>query len=88
MSSLRCPKCNHELDDATCVNNTNARPAHGDLSVCIYCGAANVFQENPPALRALTPEEIQGFNIEERELLSRAISMTAIMKAMGRETNH
>lgn len=88
MSSLRCPKCNHALDDATCVNNPNARPTHGDLSVCIYCGAANVFQDNPPSLRTLTVDDIQALNAEERELLSRAITLTALAKAMGHEKNH
>lgn len=88
MSSLRCPKCSHELDDATCVTDDLASPRDGDLSVCIYCGAANFFQDNPPSFRNLTEKDIQALCDEDRENLSRAQTMIALSKAMGRETNH
>jgi hypothetical protein len=36
--------CGNTLDAATA--DVNKSPAHGDLSLCCYCGALNQFDEN------------------------------------------
>ncbi len=46
-----CPKCNAKLDGATHVYGEGG-PEPGDLSVCMYCSAALVFDGVPLKLRA------------------------------------
>jgi len=58
-----CPTC-HELNDAaTDIDNTNATPKEGDLSVCLNCGEIMVFNADRTTravalndLTALPPE--------------------------------
>lgn len=34
-----CPRCERFLDGATAADDNAHAPQHGDLSICIYCGA-------------------------------------------------
>lgn len=64
MPSLKCPACGGAADGATAINDrpiaTKVKP--GDLSMCIYCGVFNCYEEAPSTpsgliLRTLTSEE-------------------------------
>ncbi len=50
-----CLKCQVEIDAATCVTAA-AKPADGDLNICVYCGHLMAFTADT-TLRELTPEE-------------------------------
>lgn len=41
----RCPHCEHILEGATGVTTQNA-PKPGDVTLCIYCAAVLVFQDD------------------------------------------
>lgn len=51
-----CPRCGSRLDCAS--HPADAQPGPGDMSVCLYCGAALVFLEDLRT-RLATQEEIE-----------------------------
>lgn len=51
-----CPGCRTVLDCSTPVGET-MRVEPGAVSICAYCGAVGVFNEDL-TLRAMTPEEV------------------------------
>jgi hypothetical protein len=70
-----CPKCGAHLDAAMPVGKEEdtARPAPGDYSVCITCGALLVFEKNM-RVRELSLEEMETMESDTVKmlLLSRA----------------
>ena len=53
-----CPTCGARNNAATCVSDDDARPATGDVTLCIECGELLVFDENVnPVLP--TPEQLK-----------------------------
>jgi hypothetical protein len=66
-----CPACDHEVDDATGVGDTEAlaRPVPGDIALCIRCAEPAAYTLNPDGitlgLRDLTDEE--KVQLSERE---------------------
>lgn len=55
-ASNASPCCGVALDAATCLEDLNAAPVDGDLSVCMYCYAWLVFEGGTP--RVMTKSEI------------------------------
>ncbi len=53
----RCHNCGTLNDDATDINNPDARPTEGDVSVCFYCAALALFTGDGYGTRAPTEEE-------------------------------
>ena len=51
-----CAACGKVLDVAASVTGQREAPRHGDLSICAYCHAVNVFQDDG-TLRAATEAE-------------------------------
>lgn len=52
-----CPNCKRQIDAATCPDDDTARPDPGDWTVCFYCAAALVFDDE---LRlAFAPPEVE-----------------------------
>jgi len=51
-----CPSCGKELDASSEFGGAG-KPKPNDLSICLYCGAFLVFNENM-TLRMLEPEEL------------------------------
>lgn len=50
-----CPTCGYAIDAATLLNYGDARPAAGDLSLCLNCGALLVFDgPDVNAIRRIT----------------------------------
>lgn len=39
-----CPECGRQLNRVTCAEG-DAAPEPGDISLCAYCGALNMFSE-------------------------------------------
>jgi hypothetical protein len=69
MTPTRCPSCDHELDASTSMTEREVDPLPGDLTVCLYCGAALTFTTD--GLRLLEPQEIATLKPAEREQLDR-----------------
>lgn len=42
---VKCPKCGKTLNSATSVDDPNAIPKEGDLSVCFGCGTLLEYEE-------------------------------------------
>jgi hypothetical protein len=53
-----CPTCGTKVNDATVVFHgaSKASPAPGDVTVCIYCAAVSIFDDEL-CLRRPTPDE-------------------------------
>lgn len=52
----KCPECGHKIDAAT----GPVVPKAGDVSICIYCSAINVFNADR-TIRPATDEEMREF---------------------------
>lgn len=85
MDSLQCPKCTHRLDDASCLTpgKEGEQPSDGDISSCLYCGAALVYaiEGERPRLRLMTEAEIMALPPDELNLLSASMSIGVIVRA-------
>lgn len=85
VDSLQCPKCTHRLDDASCLTpgKEGAQPSNGDISSCLYCGAALVYvlEDSHPRLRLMSEAEILALPPDEMNLLSASMSIGVIVRA-------
>ena len=52
-----CPSCGKVLDAARSITKKRLTPQPGDISICLYCRAINVFEGNN--LRPANAEERQ-----------------------------
>ena len=53
----RCPCCNNLMDAHTVVSTDNKyQPSPGDVSICFYCGAINLYDEELN-IKIMTEEE-------------------------------
>jgi hypothetical protein len=60
VGSMTCPDCRKRNDDATCMDPTSGAkfaPTEGDVSLCFYCGAVNLFTGVGLNVRSATPAE-------------------------------
>ena len=55
-----CPECGYKFDCATPVEG-EPRPKPGDVSICLRCGATNVFTDEVGHVRKCTDEDIKRF---------------------------
>lgn len=74
--------CRAELNDQTSVNGPLVQPRVGDLSVCVYCCTVIEFDQ-ALQLRALTQDEIDALDPEERRLLEHAVSVVKLAHEHG-----
>lgn len=65
-ASLNCWACGHLTDDATCVSDAKATPADGDIGVCLYCRAVQVFTGDGFEHRAPTLTELDRIDSDPR----------------------
>lgn len=65
-----CPRCGHKLNGASSVF-TDARPAPGDLSICISCLAPLVFNDDL-TLRPIRESDFAEMSQESAIELARA----------------
>ena len=66
-----CPACGYFSDTASVANGNDAVPKPGDISICLNCGAANIFGESM-MLRPLTALDLMQIPDDQRDLLRRA----------------
>jgi hypothetical protein len=59
LPSTPCPYCQRATDAAAHAGAQEARPAVGDISVCVYCATVSVFTAGYQ-LHALAAEELSG----------------------------
>lgn len=77
-----CPTCGYAIDAATLLNYGDARPAAGDLSLCLNCGALLIFDgPDVNAIRRITPEEEAVLDDANRMAVDRA---QAVIRERGR----
>lgn len=77
-----CPACGYVIDAATLLTYGDARPAAGDLSLCLDCGALLVFDgPDVGSIRRITPDEEAGMDDGNRLRVDRA---QAIIRERGR----
>ncbi|HEY7233895.1 MAG TPA: hypothetical protein VH539_07080 [Gemmatimonadaceae bacterium] len=63
-----CPACGTKVDDATIVfNDRKALPEPGDFTVCLYCAAVSVFDDQL-RLRPPTADERREMAEDQRVL--------------------
>lgn len=65
-SSLKCSNCGAELDGAEMLEDDEAHPGDGDISVCLYCASVAVYEDKVTRLRLITDAEIAAMPSEER----------------------
>jgi hypothetical protein len=69
-----CPKCKYETDCDTSISNEPVEPKHGDISLCLKCGAINQF--GTAGLIPATPEnlsEVDPMDVQKLFAYQRAI---------------
>ena len=54
----RCPSCGYQFDSATALENPDAKPKPGDLSICLNCGEWLTFADDL-TVRLLESKEFQ-----------------------------
>lgn len=74
----RCWRCTNKLDDATSTDSPEAKPHAGAFSVCFYCAAISVFDDDL-RLRRATDAEIDGLTSDEARELERARRVVVAM---------
>jgi hypothetical protein len=81
MKPSKCLNCGKVLDAATCTDRESA-PTPGSLSVCAYCSAVSMFDENLK-LRPLTEAEVEEIfaDPELAALLYRSTRVVLLIKA-------
>lgn len=42
----RCPKCQRNAEQDSCVSNPGGVPSPGDFSICLYCESVLIFDNN------------------------------------------
>ena len=62
-----CPKCGATLDAASGVSGA-LHPKPGDMSICLYCAAALVY-EDAMTSRLMTAEEFMALPIDHQDML-------------------
>lgn len=73
-----CPTCGAANDAATYAGEGSARPAPGDLSVCLYCGEWRLFDD---ALRPTIKATEEDQACAPAELLERAREIRRLWQA-------
>lgn len=73
----RCPACSAVVDAATAMDGSDASPAPGDVTVCLYCARVLIFTAD--GLRLPTFEEIE--QLAGNEDLVRAVAIATIFTA-------
>jgi hypothetical protein len=66
----RCPWCDYLMDAATNLQDAEAVPAPGDVSVCLSCASVLVFNDDL-TLRGFTPAEIAALPSDIKSQLER-----------------
>lgn len=59
----KCPFCNKNNDLQTQVGDVKNLPCAGDISICIGCGEASVFNEDE-TVRKITNQELMQLAVE------------------------
>jgi hypothetical protein len=65
----QCPTCKRELDACTTATGLKLLPVEDDISVCIYCGSINQYNEDL-TLRLMPTQVFADLPKEQRVLLS------------------
>jgi hypothetical protein len=63
MPASHCPNCYYAYDCATDFRGQAVVPKPGDVSICLNCGAANVFADDL-TVRSPTEEERASFGLD------------------------
>jgi hypothetical protein len=71
-----CPVCRAVVDGATAVDGSDAQPAAGDITVCVYCARVLVFTED--GLRQPTMDELE--DLAGNEELVRAVAVATLFR--------
>ncbi|NUX58714.1 hypothetical protein [Paraburkholderia youngii] len=75
---MNCRKCGKLLDGNTSMEK-GTRPRHGDVSLCIYCGALSIFDMNKQRLRP--PTQWEQAELSKNPDVARALAAITIAKA-------
>lgn len=77
----RCAKCGEKLDGFTAVNDLDATPEAGNVTVCVRCGQLMVFQADK-TLAITTPEQLRadGWSDDDLETLRQTIEHIAALR--------
>jgi ribosomal protein L32 len=87
MPESQCLNCGHKLDGAFAQQMKKARPAPGDITICIRCGHVMAFADDL-TMRALTDAEvIEVAGNEDLLRYQRARGQALTVKAMGYPPN-
>jgi len=63
---MSCPACIREIDGATSADGKDAKPAAGDVSVCLYCGTLLRFiAVDPLRCRIMTEQDCKEIGPEQ-----------------------
>jgi hypothetical protein len=81
MPATTCLTCGHRLDRAAALDDPDARPEPGAITLCIRCATVFVIDETL-GLRLPTREEWDAFSIADLAAITRA--RAAIDRAQGR----
>jgi len=64
---IKCPNCNEDLEQATCLGKDIPKP--GDISICAYCGQLLMFTENLNQ-RKVEDSEFRTFDEEAQQQIA------------------
>lgn len=73
MVETACPVCGETLDTHERALGQDIPPKAGDLSVCLYCGNALVFEGEPLTLRAMNEGDLAKLQPHFRQTLARVM---------------
>jgi hypothetical protein len=62
LTDQTCLKCSRRLNAHVALNDNDQGPTPGDMSICLYCNHASVYNDDL-SLREPTPEEVKGVKI-------------------------
>lgn len=78
-SKVCCIGCGSQLDGYTEINDNEARPSDGDLSICFYCASIGKYSDGVTNLKPLTDTELEDIYKEDPELYAQ---MQKVIKAI------
>ena len=75
-----CPHCGKVLDCASCLDEPEAKPKKGDLSVCVGCNSILAFEDDL-SLRSFSHDELNSLPDEHKRVILRTRQMALDMKS-------
>ena len=76
---LKCPSCQADIPRSSGMDDSEAAPSTGDVSMCIYCGSLALYEVDGKRLRLRTPTMTETIELQADPDVQRALTAHAAL---------